>query len=225
MSGKNATRERLLDATLVTVAEHGVAKASARTIAARAEVNPALIFYHFGSVEDLLGAACRRGAEQRVATHRAALHEVESFSDLVDVARRIHVTEREAGHVAVLGQLLAGTRSHEALAGAISDGLGVWVQEVEAVLHRVFSGTVLSGVVDVPGLAHAMSAAFIGLELYEGAAPRGAERALASLESLAGIIAVIDDLGPLERRVLERRLRSVPRPGPAGPPDPAEGGA
>lgn len=224
MSGKTTTRDRLLEATLVTIAEHGVAKASARTIAATAEVNPALIFYHFGSVEELLGAACKRGAEQRVASHRAALGQVGSFGDLVAVARQIHVTEREAGSVAVLGQLLAGTRSHGALAGPISEGLGVWVREVEAVLERVLSGTVLSGFADVAGLAHALSAAFIGLELYEGAEPDGAERALAALESLAGLFAVMDELGPIERRLLERKLRSVEPPAPIEPPEPAGDG-
>lgn len=208
MSAPSATRDRLLDATLATIAEHGLPKTSARTIAATAEVNPALIFYHFGSVDELFAAACRHGAEQRVSTHRAALRQVESFSDLVAVARQIHGTERETGHVAVLGQLLAGARS-PALAAAVSEGLGLWVREVETVLERVLSGTVLSAHVDVPGLAHALSAAFIGLELYEGVEPRAAERALASLESLAGLMAVVEDLGPLERRVVERRLRSA----------------
>jgi len=44
------TRTRLMHAALLTVRENGLAAASARTIAARAQANQALIFYHFHTV-------------------------------------------------------------------------------------------------------------------------------------------------------------------------------
>jgi AcrR family transcriptional regulator len=40
------TKARRLFATLLTLAEHGIAGTSARTIAAAAGVNQALVFYH-----------------------------------------------------------------------------------------------------------------------------------------------------------------------------------
>ncbi|HEV7628954.1 MAG TPA: TetR family transcriptional regulator, partial [Streptomyces sp.] len=46
MSGD--TRTKLLAGALRTVTEQGIAKTSARTIAAAAGVNQALVFYHFG---------------------------------------------------------------------------------------------------------------------------------------------------------------------------------
>lgn len=204
MSG--STRERLLRATLRVLAEEGIAKASARTIASAADANPALVFYHFGSVDELLAAACRYGAEQRVAAHRRLLREVGSFSELVTAARHIHETERQEGSVAQLGQLLAGVRSHPELAAATAEGLQLWVVEIEAVLHRLLGRTPLAGAVDVPGLARAVSASFVGLELYEGADPDGAGQAFDALESLAGVLAVLEELGPLETRLLRRRL-------------------
>lgn len=205
------TREKLLDATLRVLAEQGIAKASARTIATAAGVNQALVFYHFRSVDELLAAACEYGARQRVATHGPALRAVGSLTELVAVARDIHAQEQAAGNVALLGQLLAGAQSHPRLAAPTAAGLQLWIAEVEAVLTRLLAQTALADVVDVPGLARAVSASFVGLELYEGVDATGADRAFGALEGLAGVLGVLEELGPLERTALKRRLRRTGR--------------
>jgi AcrR family transcriptional regulator len=201
------TREKLLDATMRVLVEQGIAKASARTVATAAGVNQALVFYHFGTVDELLAAACEHGARRRVEENRAALDEVTTLPQLVALARRIHASERDAGNVALLGQLLAGAPSHPTLAEATAAGLRLWVAEVERVLHRVLAPTVLGDVVDLPGLARAISSSFVGLELYEGVDPEGAESAFAALDSLAATLAVLTELGPLEQRAVRRKLR------------------
>ena len=53
----SATRRALVDAAIESLRFDGFAGASARAIATRAGLNPGLIFYHFGSVADLLLAA------------------------------------------------------------------------------------------------------------------------------------------------------------------------
>lgn len=204
---ESSTKDRLLAATLTVVAEQGIAKASARTIAAEAGVNQALVFYHFGSIDDLLVAACEHGARQRVEANREAIAEVASLPELVTVARRLHETERAAGHVALLGQLLAGAPSHGPLAAAVATGLGLWIAEVESVLGRLLADTAIADLVDVTGLARAVAASFVGLELYDGVDAAGASSALTALEQLAGLAAVLADLGPLEARAVRRRLR------------------
>lgn len=73
-------------------------------------------------------------------------------------------------------------------------------------LDRLLAGSPAAEIADVPGLARAVSAAFIGLELYEGVDEAGAGQALAALDRLAVLIEVMDDLGPLARRALRRRL-------------------
>ncbi len=207
------TREKLLDATLRVLTEQGIAKASARTIAAEAGVNQALVFYHFGTIDDLLAEACAYGARARVETHRAALRSASSFTELVAVGRAIHAQERAAGNVALLGQLLAGAASHPALAEPTAAGLGLWVAEVEEVLGRLLGRSALDGLVDVPGLARALSASFVGLELYEGVDADGAARAFDALDQLGSLLAALDTLGPLERKALTRRLRRDGRRG------------
>ncbi|MFD4032662.1 TetR/AcrR family transcriptional regulator [Streptomyces sp. NPDC058637] len=202
-----ATRLKLLEGALRTLVEQGIAKTSARSIATTAGVNQALIFYHFGSVDELLAAACVHGAEQRVSRYRERLAALDSLTELLTFARAMHAEEREAGQVAVLGQLLAAGQTAPALASATSAGLALWIKELEAVLTRLLAATPLAAFVDPAGLARAAAASFVGIELYEGVDPEGAARALDSLEQLAVLAQALEGLGPLSHRAVTHRLR------------------
>ncbi|MFJ6695442.1 TetR/AcrR family transcriptional regulator [Streptomyces sp. NPDC091272] len=205
------TREKLLVGALRTLTEQGIAKTSARTVAAAAGVNQALVFYHFGSVDELLAAACRHGAEQRVAHHRPRLAAVSSLTELLEFGRVMHDEEKRGGHVAFLGQLLAGAQTQPRLAPATAAGLDLWVEEIEKVLARVLEGSPVAEFTDPAGLARAVAAAFIGLELYEGVDEAGAMSALDALEQLAGLVGVLEELGPVAQRAVRLRLRKVRR--------------
>ncbi|MEU7279483.1 TetR/AcrR family transcriptional regulator [Streptomyces sp. NPDC045431] len=205
------TKVKLLEGALRTLAEQGIAKTSARSIAAAAGVNQALVFYHFGSVEELLAAACRHGAEQRVARHRDRLRGVSTLAELLDFGREMHAEERAAGNVAFLGQLLAGAQAQPRLAPATAAGLDLWIDEIEQVLVRVLAGTPIAEFTDSAGLARAVAASFIGLELYEGVDADGAARALGALEQLAALAAALEELGPLAQRAVRHRLRRTTR--------------
>jgi AcrR family transcriptional regulator len=206
MSGD--TRHRLLTAALTTLVEHGIARTSARSIAGAAGLNQALVFYHFGTVDELLAAACRHGAEQRLAHYRERLDGVQSMSGLLDFARELQAEERAGGQLAALAQLLAGAQTQPGLAPAVAAGLSMWTGEIANVLRRVLGDPPLADLVDVDGLATAVSAAFVGLQLYDGVDPSGAARATAALEQLAGLVAALDELGPVARRALRSGLRS-----------------
>ncbi|WP_223166553.1 TetR/AcrR family transcriptional regulator [Nonomuraea sp. SYSU D8015] len=201
------TRTKLLDAALETLRKHGIAGASARTIAAAAGVNQALVFYHFGSVDQLLAAACEHGSQQRIALYRDRFAAVTSLRELLDLGRALHAEERAHGSVAALAQLLAGSQTDAKLAPATAAGLHLWIAEVEQALRRVLAKSPLAEFVDVSGLAKAVAAAFVGLELYEGVDAEGAEHALKALEELAVLVTALDDMGPLVRRAARARLR------------------
>jgi len=201
------TRTKLLAGALRTLTEQGITKTSARTIAATAGVNQALVFYHFGSVDELLAAACRYGAEQRVEHYRERFAQVGSLSEFLELGRELHTEERAAGHVAVLAQLLAGAQTQPRLAPATAAGLTSWIEEIEAVLTRVLAGTPIAAFVDVTGLSRALAAGFVGLELYEGVDPEGALAALDALEQLSGLVGVLEDLGPVAQRAVRARIR------------------
>ncbi|MFG3036076.1 TetR/AcrR family transcriptional regulator [Streptomyces sp. NPDC048330] len=201
------TREKLLEGALRTLVEQGISKASARAIATTAGVNQALVFYHFGSVDELLAEACRHGAERRVARHRERLRSVGSLNELLAFGREMHGEEREAGHVAFLGQLLAGAQSHPRLVPATAAGLDLWIAEIEQVLVRVLAETPFAEFTDPAGLARAVGASFVGLGLYEGVDPEGAEAAFTALEQLGALMSAVEALNPVARRAVAYTLR------------------
>jgi AcrR family transcriptional regulator len=207
------TRNRLLEGTIEALHAHGIAGVSARTIAAAAGVNQALIFYHFGSVDDLLAAATVRSTEEQVALYRERFAQVRSLRELQSVGREVRVRERAAGHVAILGQLLAGAQTNPVYATATRDALQLWIVEIEEVLGRVLSDSVLADVADVPGLARALSASFIGMELMAVVDPDGDALAAAALDQLGGLAERLDEVGPVTQRALRGAVRRTARKG------------
>lgn len=203
------TKEKLIRGALETLRTRGMAGASARHIAAAAGVNQALVFHHFGSVHGLLAAACEFGAHEQVDAYRTGFQRVRSLTELLELGRTIRADERT--DLAMLAQLLAGAQTTPELAPATAAGLALWSEEIEQVLHRVLTATPLAEFVDVGGLSRAVTAAFIGLDLYEGVDPKEADRAIASLEQLGRLIAVLEDLGPVTRLAIRTQLRRSTR--------------
>lgn len=201
------TRTALLDGAVAALRIDGIAGLSARRLAERAGVNQALIFYHFGTVAGLVDAACRRSAAAAVAQYRSRLAGAQSFRGLLRVGRELHEAERAAGNVALMAQLLAGAQQDPVLAATARHCLALWTGELEPVVRRVVAGTAIAGAVDPAGLSRAVSAAFLGLELYEGVDAAGAGLALDALDRLGVLAEVVDDLGPVGRRALQSRLR------------------
>lgn len=203
------TKQRLLDGAMETLRRQGIAGVSARTIAATAGVNQALIFYHYGSVDDLLVKACMAATADRVDAYRQRFAAVGSLRELLDVGRALHEEERELGNVAVLAQMLAGAQHDERLARVTADALAQWTGEIEAVLRRVLAGSPFAEMADVPGLARAVSVSFVGLELYEGVDRDGARRAMDALEQLGLLLEVVEELGPVARRALRSKINKA----------------
>jgi AcrR family transcriptional regulator len=207
--GMADTRQRLIDGAIETIRQHGITGTSARAIAKAAGVNQALVFYHFGSVHELLEVACLSTTEARVAPFLARLDEVTSLRQLLDLGRRLHTEERSLGNVMVLAQMLAGAQADPQLAKATSAALHLWITPIEQALNRLLADSPLARFVETAGLARAVCAGFIGLELFEGVEPAGAYAALDALDRLAALGEVIDDLGPVARRAVLSKLRKT----------------
>ena len=77
------TRQRLLDATAETLRTEGIAGLSARTVAARADVNQALVFYHFGTMSELIQAATRAAVDESVVFYREQFSRIGSLTELL----------------------------------------------------------------------------------------------------------------------------------------------
>jgi AcrR family transcriptional regulator len=203
----NPTKAKLLVAAAESLREDGIAGLSARTIAARAGVNQALIFYHFGTLNDLVEASVRHAVDESADFYRDQLSVVTSLGELLALGRRLHERERELGNVAMMAQLMSGAQRDEALANAARYAMQRWTVEIEVVVRRVLARSVLGELTDPAGLARAISAGYIGLELYEGIDPPGAKTALDSLVQLGALVEVLEDLGPVTQRAVRAKLQ------------------
>lgn len=205
------TRTKLIDATIDVLRTDGITGVSARVVAARAQVNQALVFYHFGTLTGLIDAATRHAVDASADHYRSAFAEVGSLSALLNVGRQLHEAEQASGNVALMAQLMAGGQHDPALAAAARYGMDRWTAEIETVVARVLRTSVLSGFADAPGLARTVCASFIGLELYDGVDPAGGATALETLTHLAVLADAIDGLGPVARAAVTARLKTAGR--------------
>jgi AcrR family transcriptional regulator len=207
----NPTRAKLLEAAVTSLREDGIARVSARVIANRAGVNQALVFYHFGTLTELVVAAVHQAVDESADFYRAQLASVTSLRDLLALGRDLHERERDLGNVAMMAQLMSGAQQDDALAAAARYAMRRWTSEIEIVVTRVLRTSPIAELIDAGGFARAVTAGFIGLELYEGVDPEGAAAALDALERLGVLVDVVDDLGPIARRAMQAKLRASRR--------------
>lgn len=163
--GSQETRRRLVAAAIETLKEEGFAGASARAIGRRGDLNPALIFYHFGSVNDLLLAALDETSRQRMERYQEAVRDVDDLPRLIGVAADIYREDLESGHITVLAEMIAGASSVPDLGPEIASRMEPWVQFAEAAIGRVLRGTPVSQVMPVRDIAFAVVALYLGIEL------------------------------------------------------------
>ena len=110
------TRERIVEAAFETVREVGYAGATSRAIAARGDFNPALIFYYFGSVPELLLAALEHSSRARLARYREAVDAAASLADLARVLGAIYHDDIASGHIRFVSELVAASVANPELA-------------------------------------------------------------------------------------------------------------
>ena len=159
------TKARLIEACRSSLQQEGIAGTSARAIARHGDLNQALVFYHFGSVDGLLQATAREDSAQRAALYAERLADVDTLAGLVAVGRAIHDVETFRGSTAVLTQILAGSISSPDLRASILAGMEPWTTLVEQSLDRILAGTALASAVPTSDIAFAISSLFLGMEL------------------------------------------------------------
>jgi AcrR family transcriptional regulator len=173
-----STRARIVDAAIETLKREGYAGASARAIAQAGGVNQASIFYHFGSVTELLLAALQETSDRRMASYRQAMADAGTLPELVDMAARVFREDLEVGHITILAELIAGRSSEPELGPPIVEQIRPWRELTEEAARRVLHGSPLEALVPVRDVAYAVVALYVGLELltHLDGDPSGAER-------------------------------------------------
>ena len=159
------TRDRIVAAAIETLKREGFAGASARAIASLGGFNPALVFYHFGSVNDLLLAALDQTSRVRQERYRTALEAAHSLTDLVGVAREVFLEDLSSGHIKVLAEMIAGSSAVPELGPEVRARIAPWMQFTEDALARVLPSGPVADLVPRPTLAFAIVALYLGLEM------------------------------------------------------------
>lgn len=152
-------------AAVASLIEEGFSGASAREIARRAGCNQSLVFYHFGSVANLLLAALDEVSETRRLRYQAAVDRADGIGELVGAAKAVFEEDLDAGHMVVLAEMIAGASSTPGLAGEVAARIAPWRRFTAEALRGVVSSTALADVVEPDVAAHAVVALYLGLEL------------------------------------------------------------
>lgn len=183
-------RAALVVAAIDALRDTGFAGASAREIAGRAGCSQALVFYHFGSVNDLLLAALDEVSARRMAAYRGALEQAGSATALAASARSIFVEDLDAGYVRVLVEMITAAHSVPGLGEQVADRLRPWRAIAEDTVRRVLGRSAAARLLPPEEAAHALVAGFLGLEM------------LASLDGdRESAVAVFDRAGSLARLI------------------------
>ena len=159
------TKERITRAAFETLRDDGYAGASARAIARRGGFNQALVFYHFGSVQNLLLEALDATSTARLERYRAALVEAPDATGLVEAARRLHAEDLDSGHITVLSEMIAGSVGNPELGREIVARMEPWLDLVERAVGQLTEGSPLAGFVPARDLAFGVVAFYVGIDL------------------------------------------------------------
>jgi len=206
------TRAALIAAAIDTLRESGFAAASARRIAARAGCNQALIFYHFGSITDLLLAALEDVSARRMGAYRELLDHSGTLGELIDGARVVFEADLDAGHVTVLVEMISGAQSVPELGERVSACLAPWRSFAESAVCDVLASSPLGSLMPPGEVAHAVVAGILGLEMLANLDGDRAS-ALALFDRARALGGVLDGIRPLAA------LLNLPPPAPPARPE------
>ena len=186
------TKAKIVDATLQTLQEEGIVGASARAIARAGDFNQALIFYHFGSVDDAIVAAVGELSRRRLERYRAPLMSVDNLTDLIGVAKELYENDRESGEITVLAQAFAGASRDDEMGPAMYNHIADWNELIEEVVQRAIESSPLgnhplAGALPRKEIAMGISALFLGIELLGQLDPERAdtEKMFTSIAAMA----------------------------------------
>lgn len=159
------TRRRLVEGAIHALKDEGFAGASARAIARRAGVNQALVFYHFGTMNELLLAALDETSDRRMHRYREALAGVETLPDLVRVAGQIYREDLDSGHIKVLTEVIAAASSVPDLGPKVVARMEPWIAFTEEAIGRVLDRSTLGALLPRRDIAFGVVALYLGVEI------------------------------------------------------------
>jgi DNA-binding transcriptional regulator YbjK len=135
-------KDRIIDAALDVIADHGVRGTTHRLIAATADVPLGSLTYHFATLDDLLTQAFTRHAARMAAAYEQHFDGVRRHDDLVGaIANLVHGADADRACAISFELYLAAV--HNPALRAVTQG---WMETSRAVLHRYLDPVTARGV-------------------------------------------------------------------------------
>jgi AcrR family transcriptional regulator len=158
-------RARIVDAALQTLISGGYAATSVRSIAATGGFSPALVFYHFGSVDALLLTVLDRVSTDRLARYEARLEHVSDLRSLGAAMEELYAEDLRLGQLTAVQEIVGAMAFDPVLGVDISSRMQPWMTFAELLAARIIAGSPLAGFVDPAVIGSAVVALYMGLEI------------------------------------------------------------
>ncbi len=162
---RSSTKDRIIEAAFATLKEEGFAGTSARAIARRGGFNQALIFYHFGTLNDLLLATLDKTSAERMSRYRDSMGEALSVDEKIQTATRLYREDLGSGHITVISEMVAGSLSRPDLGPEVVARMEPWIAFTEGVIGDLLAGSIFESAVNPRTLAFAVVALYLGVDL------------------------------------------------------------
>ena len=155
------TRSAIVDATVAALVEVGFSGTSARAVAERAGIAPGGVFYHYGSMDELLAEVFTTCLDRRIERLRAAVDVPrtglpEAFTDAVR-ADFAHPESR------ALLELTVGAIDSPVLAARVREGFDRSFAFTREVVETLLGDSPLAGSLPLDLVAQVAASAFFGL--------------------------------------------------------------
>lgn len=159
------TKLQIIEAALQTLKTRGFSGASARAIATEGDFNQALVFYHFGSVRNLLLAVLDLISERRMQAYAPAFEEATTASELARLARTIYDDDLANGYITVLGEMVSGGVSDASLGAEVAARIEPWIEMVQRKVEQLLGGSALQALASPRDLAFGLVALYFGVDM------------------------------------------------------------
>jgi AcrR family transcriptional regulator len=187
----------MVDAALQTLIDDGYSGTSARAIAARAQLNPALVFYHYGGVDELLLAALDKSSAERLDRYREAISRAGTPDELVRYAAELFREDIEGGHVTAVTEMIGASLSKPQLRTELVKRMRPWLELTQAVLERILSNSPLAPFATAAGpAAFAVVSGYLGLNMLSRLMPDPSQT-----EALFQLLEQLAQLAPSQHSV------------------------
>jgi AcrR family transcriptional regulator len=163
--GLSGTKLQIVEAALRTLKTKGFAGASARVIAQEGGFNQALIFYHFGSVRNVLLAVLDLISERRMDEYGPAFERAGGPRALATLARTIRADDLERGYVTVLGEMVSGGVADAELGAEVAARIEPWIAIVERKIEQLLRGSPVLLPASPRDLAFGLVALYFGVDM------------------------------------------------------------